>query len=103
MGLELFSPDDDRSAVVTAIRVPEGVDGGAIVRSMRERSGVTVAGGQGELKGLIVRIGHIGYIDLDDVSAALEALEQALGEAGVTVERGVCADRAREAYEAVGV
>ncbi len=103
MGLELFSPDDDRSAVVTAIRVPEGIDGGAIVRSMREHSGVTVAGGQGELKGLIVRIGHIGYIDLDDVSAALNALELALGEAGASVERGICADRAREAYEAVEV
>ncbi len=103
MGLELFSPDEDRSAVVTAVRVPDGVDGGAIVRSMRERSGVTVAGGQGDLKGLIVRIAHIGYVDLDDVSAALQALERALVEAGVMVERGVCADRAREAYEAVGV
>ena len=39
MGLELFSPDEDRSAVVTAIRMPEGVDGGSIVLSMRERSG----------------------------------------------------------------
>jgi aspartate aminotransferase-like enzyme len=103
MGLELFSPDADRSAVVTAVRVPAGVDGAAIVRSMRERSGVTVAGGQGELRGLIVRIGHIGYIDLDDVSAALEALERALLEAGAQVERGVCADRARDAYEAAPV
>ena len=38
---------------------------------MRERSGVTIAGGQGELKGKIVRIGHIGYVGLDDVVAAL--------------------------------
>jgi aspartate aminotransferase-like enzyme len=103
MGLELFSPDEDRAAVVTAIRVPGDVDGAAVVRSMRERSGVTVAGGQGELKGLIVRIGHIGYIDLDDVSAALAALELALLEAGTSVERGVGAARAREAYEAAPV
>jgi len=70
MGLELFSPDEDRSAVVTAIALPDGVDGAALVRTMRERSGVTVAGGQGELRGKIVRIGHIGAIGLDDVTAA---------------------------------
>ena len=100
MGLELFSPDEERSAVVTAIRVPAGADGAAIVRAMRERSGVTIAGGQGELRGKIVRIGHIGYVDIDDVAAALEALELALAGAGVAVERGVAAERARAAFAA---
>lgn len=99
-GLELFSPDHDSSAVVTAIRVPDGVDGAAIVRSMRERSGVTAAGGQGELKGRIVRIGHIGYVDIDDVAAALDALELAFAEAGSAVERGVAARSARAAHDA---
>ena len=104
MGLELFSPDDDSSAVVTAVRVPPGLDGAAIVRSMRERSGVTAAGGQGELKGKIVRIGHIGYVDLGDVTAALAALERAVAEAGGVVEGGVAVERARAAHaEAVGV
>lgn len=98
LGLELFSPDEDRSAVVTAARVPDGVDGAALVRSMRERSGVTAAGGQGELKGRIVRIGHIGYIGLDDVCAALTALELALADAGVAIERDSGAARARDAY-----
>jgi aspartate aminotransferase-like enzyme len=98
MGLELFSPDEDRSSVVTAIRVPEGIDGGAVVRAMRERSGVTAAGGQGELRGEIVRIGHVGYVGIDDVAAALEALERAMAEAGAPVERGVTAGRAREIY-----
>jgi len=98
MGLELFSPDDDRAAVVTAIRVPDGVDGAGVVRSMRERSGVTAAGGQGELKGRIVRIGHIGYVDVDDVAAALEALEDALVAAGATVTGGAAASRARAVY-----
>jgi aspartate aminotransferase-like enzyme len=97
-GLELFSPDDDRSAVVTAIRVPDGVDGVALVRAMRDSSGVTVAGGQGELKGKIVRIGHIGYVDVHDVVAALAALERALVEAGADVERGVAAGAALEAH-----
>ena len=104
MGLELFSPDDDSSAVVTAVRVPPGLDGAAIVRSMRERSGVTAAGGQGELKGKIVRIGHIGYVDLGDVTAALAALERAVAEAGGAVEGGVAVERARAVHaEAVGV
>jgi aspartate aminotransferase-like enzyme len=85
LGLELFSPDEDRCAVVTVVRVPDGVDGRALVRSMRERSGVTVAGGQGELAGKIIRIGHVGYIDREDVAAALEALQRALAEAGVPV------------------
>jgi aspartate aminotransferase-like enzyme len=103
MGLELFSPDEDRSAVVTAISLPQGVDCAAIARSMLERSGVTVAGGQGELKGRVVRIGHIGYVGLDDVTAALDALETALAEAGAPVERGVAAERAREAYAGAGL
>jgi aspartate aminotransferase-like enzyme len=103
MGLELFSPDEDRSAVVTAISLPEGVDGAVIARSMVERSGVTVAGGQDELKGRIVRIGHIGYVGLDEVTAALVALETALVEAGASVERGIAAERAREAHSDAGL
>jgi serine---pyruvate transaminase len=98
MGLELFSPDEDRAAVVTAIRVPPEIDSSAIVLAMRDRSGVTVVGGQGELKGKIVRIGHIGYIDVHDVATALTALELALVEAGADVERGVAVSAALEAH-----
>src|ERR1051326_189208 len=57
MGLELFSPDEDRAAVVTAIRAPEGVDAAELVRLLRDRHGVTLAGGQGPLRGKIFRIG----------------------------------------------
>ncbi|HXV56280.1 MAG TPA: alanine--glyoxylate aminotransferase family protein [Gaiellaceae bacterium] len=98
MGLELFSPDEDRAAVVTAIRMPADVDGQAIVSSMRERSGVTAIGGQGPLRGRIVRIGHIGYVDVNDVVVALVALERALAEAGADVERGAAAPAALEAH-----
>jgi len=98
MGLELFSPDEDRSAVVTAIRAPGGLDGQALVRSMRERSGVTAAGGQGELRGKIVRIGHVGHIGIEDVAAALAALEDAVAAAGGAVEPGAGPARAREAH-----
>jgi aspartate aminotransferase-like enzyme len=99
MGLELFSPDEDRSAVVTAVRFPDGIDGTAVVRSMREHSGVTIAGGQGPLRGKIARIGHIGYVGLRDVTAALDAIELAVSEAGVALERGAAAAAARDAYE----
>lgn len=98
MGLELFSPDEDRSAVVTAIRMQPDVDGQAIVASMREQSGVTAIGGQGPLRGKIVRIGHIGYIDANDVVVALAALERALVGAGADVERGVAVPAALEAH-----
>ena len=99
MGLELFSPDDDRSAVVTAIRTPDGVDSDELVLALRDRFGVTLAPGQGDLKGRVFRIGHIGYYDVFDVATALAAVELGLVEAGADVERGVATTRAFEAYE----
>jgi aspartate aminotransferase-like enzyme len=98
MGLELFSPDEDRAAVVTAIRMPADVDGQGVVLSMRERSGVTIIGGQGELRGKIVRIGHIGYVDVFDVTTALAALELAMVEAGADIERSAGMTAALEAF-----
>jgi aspartate aminotransferase-like enzyme len=98
MGLELFSPDEDRSAVVTAIRAPEGVDAAELVRLLRDRHGVTLAGGQGPLRGKIFRIGHIGYYDVFDITTALAAVELALVEVGADVERGVAVSRALGAY-----
>jgi serine---pyruvate transaminase len=98
MGLELFSPDEDRAAVVTAIRMPGEIDGQSIVLAMRDRSGVTIIGGQGELKGKIARIGHIGYMDVFDVTTALAALEVAMAEAGAEIERAVAVTAALEAY-----
>jgi aspartate aminotransferase-like enzyme len=99
MGLELFSPDEDRSAVVTAIRMPEGIDGQEIVAAVRDRMGVTIAGGQGDLRGKIVRIGHIGYVDIFDVVTGLAAVELALAEAGADIERGAGPARALETFE----
>jgi serine---pyruvate transaminase len=98
MGLELFSPDEDRSAVVTAIRAPDGVDGGEIVSTLRDRFGITIAGGQGELKGKVFRIGHIGWFDVFDITTSLAALELALADAGAEIERSVAVTRALEAY-----
>jgi serine---pyruvate transaminase len=99
MGLELFSPDEDRSAVVTAIRAPAGVDSAEVLLELRDRYGVQLAGGQGPLRGKIFRIGHIGYYDVFDVTTALAALEAALVDAGAEIERGVGVSRALEAFE----
>ena len=99
MGLELFSPDDDSAAVVTAVRAPEGIDAGALLLLLRDRHGVTLAPGQGPLKGKIFRIGHIGYFDVFDIATALAAVELALTELGADIERGVATTRAFEAYE----
>ncbi len=98
MGLELFSPDEDRSAVVTAIRAPDRVDGTEIVSALRDRFGITIANGQGELKGKIFRIGHIGWFDIFDIATALAAVELVLSDVGAEIERGVAVTRALEAW-----
>jgi aspartate aminotransferase-like enzyme len=98
MGLELFSPDEDRSAVVTAARMPDGIAASELTLALRERHGVTIAGGQGELKGAIFRIGHIGWYDEFDIATALAAVELVLTELGARIERGVAATRALEVY-----
>jgi aspartate aminotransferase-like enzyme len=100
LGLELFSPDEDRSAVVTAIRAPVGVDGTEVVRGLRDRFGITIANGQGELKGKIFRLGHIGWFDVFDITTQIGAVELVLSELGADVERGVAVTAALEAFSA---
>jgi aspartate aminotransferase-like enzyme len=100
MGLELFSPDEERSAVVTAILTPPGVDARELVLGLRDRFGITVAGGHGELGARMFRIGHIGYYDVFDITTALAAVETLLVERGADVERGVAVSRALDAYRA---
>jgi serine---pyruvate transaminase len=99
MGLELFSPDEDRSAVVTAIRAPDGIDATELVAGLRDRFGITIANGHGILKGKIFRIGHIGYFDVFDITTALAAVELVLADLGAEIERGAAVTRALEAYE----
>jgi len=99
MGLELFSPDDDSAAVVTAIRAPEGIDSDDLLTHLRDRHGVTLAPGQAHLKGKIFRIGHIGWFDVFDIASALAAVELSLTELGADIERGVAVPAAFEAFE----
>ena len=98
MGLELFSPDEERSAVVTAILTPDGVDAKALVLELRDRFGITVAGAHDELASRMFRIGHIGYFDVLDITTALTAVETLLLERGAAIEAGAATARALEAY-----
>ena len=103
LGLELFSPDDDTSAVVTAVRMPAEIDAGEVIADLFTRFGITMEGGRKELTGKIVRIGHVGYVDVFDVTTQLAALELVLGEAGADIERGLAVTAALEAFEGVRV
>jgi aspartate aminotransferase-like enzyme len=98
MGLELFSPDEDRSAVVTAVCAPDGLDVAEFLLRLRDVHGIQLIGGQGELKGKIFRIGHIGWFDVFDIAIALGGIELGLVEAGIEVERGVAVSRALDTY-----
>jgi aspartate aminotransferase-like enzyme len=85
--LELF-PAASPSNAVTAVRVPKGVDGKALVKLIRDRYGVTFAGGHDRLTGKIFRIAHLGCTDDLDVVTAISALEMALSDLGYAVPLG---------------
>ncbi len=88
LGLEVYSRDGAHSVTVVAIGMPEGIDGDAVRRRLREERGLVIGGGQGKLKGTIIRIGTMGDLSQTDVLGALGALEIALLEAGLTVGAG---------------
>lgn len=87
MGLKLFSPDA-YSDGVTAVRVPQGIDGAKLVKTMRDKYGVGIAGGQAELKGKIFRIATMGYIAVTDLIVCVSTLEAALSEMGYKFQLG---------------
>ena len=86
LGLELLSSSPVNS--VTGIRVPSGIDGTAVVKQMRTRYGITIAGGQDHLKGKIVRIAHIGYFSEFDIITAISGLEMTLQDLGFGIRPG---------------
>jgi aspartate aminotransferase-like enzyme len=74
LGFTLFAPTAP-AAAATAVAVPEGLDSGAVVKELKTRFGAVIANGQGEMKGKIFRIAHLGFFDYMDTIALLGALE----------------------------
>lgn len=79
MGLKLFAPTAPASAV-TAVLAPDGIDSGAIVKGFKEQFGGVLSNGQGEMKGQIFRIAHLGFFDYLDTIAMIGGLEQVLSQ-----------------------
>jgi aspartate aminotransferase-like enzyme len=102
LGLERFGPDNPDANVLTAAHLPDSIDGAQVPKLMRDRYGVTAAGGQGQLKGKIVRIAHCGYYGAFDVVIALTALESALRDLGAEVEPGAGAGAAQRVFAEAG-
>ncbi|MBN1687504.1 MAG: alanine--glyoxylate aminotransferase family protein [Candidatus Omnitrophica bacterium] len=84
LGLQIYSKAP--SSTVTAARVPEGIDGGKLVKIMRDEKGVTLAGGQGSLKGKIIRICHMGAITKEDIQKGISVLGETLEEMKMTAK-----------------
>ena len=82
LGLKLFADETHASNTVTAIDVPEGVNGGDLAKRMQSDHDVVLGGGQGSLTGKIFRIGHLGYVYEEDISLVLSALEDVLPKIG---------------------
>jgi aspartate aminotransferase-like enzyme len=102
LGLELFGDPDERSNVVTAVELPETIDGGKVPGALR-KLGITANGGQNELKGKIIRIAHCGYFGAFDILTSLSGLEMALHQLGHEVEHGAGAGAAQRVFLQAGV
>lgn len=85
LGLSLLAADERHASdTCTAIKVPPGVDGGKLVGTLRTDYNVVLAGGQGPLTGKIFRIGHLGWVEEEDIRVVMDALRQALPKVGFT-------------------
>jgi aspartate aminotransferase-like enzyme len=98
LGLKLFAAASP-AAALTAVQSPAGTDSSAIVKEFRESFAAVVANGQGEMKGKLFRIAHIGYYDYLDTIGILAALEYVLASVtGTPVEYGAAVRAAQEVY-----
>jgi len=87
LGLRLYAPKAYSNALTAAL-APAGVDGQKVVKILRDRHHLTIAGGQDQAKGKIFRIAHMGYVDQSDIIMAVAAVEMTLRELGYAVEMG---------------
>ena len=103
LDLELFGPEDENANVVTALKLPEAIDGAKVPKTMRDKYGITIAGGQNQLKGKIARIAHCGYYGAFDTVTTVAALEMTLSELGADVELGAGVAAAQRVFLEAGV
>jgi len=102
MGLDLFGDPDERSTVVTAVDLPDDIDGGKVPGGLR-KLGITANGGQDHLKGRILRIAHCGYFGAFDIVTSLAGLEMVLDQLGRDVEHGAGPGAAQKVFLEAGV
>jgi len=95
LGLELFAKTAP-SPALTAVVAPRGIDSEAVLSTYSTSHNITIAGGQGEMKGRVFRLGHMGYVGDFDVIVALAALEQVLHELGHPVDFGAAVRAAQK-------
>jgi len=86
IGLEIF-PHPPNNAL-TVVKTPATIDASVLLEKLEKRYGIKLANGQGELKGKIFRLGHMGYIDQFDILAAISGVELVLHEMGHKIELG---------------
>ncbi|MFN0153007.1 MAG: pyridoxal-phosphate-dependent aminotransferase family protein [Gaiella sp.] len=98
MGLALYSPDDDSSAVLTGALTPEGVPAPRLRAALREKHGLEIAGGHGEIADRLFRIGHIGYVSEDDIVRCVAAIGSEINALGGAVDQAAAGAAARAAY-----
>jgi aspartate aminotransferase-like enzyme len=101
LGLELFAGDAS-SNVLTAVKSPEGIDIDSAIKKLRDETGVTITGGQAELKGKIFRVGHMGYVNDFDIILAISAVEKCLYEGGYKIELGKGVSKVQEVLMKTG-
>jgi aspartate aminotransferase-like enzyme len=102
LGLDLFGDPDERSTVVTAIELPDTIDGAKVPGALR-KLGITANGGQNQLKGRILRIAHCGYFGAFDIVTSLAGLEMVLQQLGHDVELGAGVGAAQRVFLEAGV
>ncbi len=87
LGLELFAPDSPAFSC-TSVRVPDGLDGKALIKRMRDVYGMTVADGQGQASGRMFLVWHMGDLDGFDMLSVVAGIEMALADLGYPVKLG---------------
>ncbi len=98
INLSVFAEEASASNAVTAINIPLSIDGEKLVKTLRDVHGITIAGGQGELKGKVIRIAHMGAVDEYDILTGIASIEKVLHQMGHQFELGAGVSAAQKVF-----